>query len=545
MAKTAERQARTAEKQAPASANAVPTPSKSMVRSYASNEFVFAVVGHVGSGTTKIATSLAELLNKGSITGDPFDTEIIKARELIEAWATENDRPIPASEQRNLLNTEQFQNLGDQMRAGGDHAAVANRAIQRIRLIRAKKQKMENPGDQPVEPDGSRRAYIIDSIRHPAEVELLRRVYREAFVLIGVVCDAEVRLTRLQSEKYSTASKVDILKFMERDSRASEDYGQRVSDAFHMADYFVDNTVQQLLDDGTGNREWDINDNLSRLTKIITHTELVRPTIAETAMHEAYGASLRSACLSRQVGAALLDKEGNVIGTGTNEVPKAGGGVYGEHFDEDAIDSRCAFRETGKYCSNTQEQNRIIDEIFDEVPELSSLNEMTKRTRKAELRKSRVGDLIEFSRAVHAEMDALFSAARKGTSTIGTRLFVTTFPCHSCARGIVTAGVDEVQYIEPYPKSLALKLHADAITVGRKENDGKPWLSPSAGGSRVRFSAFTGVAPRLYRRAFLKDRSLKNSLTGVFAIGPAEWGTAWDIHKASYFELEAALAKAR
>jgi deoxycytidylate deaminase len=161
-------------------------------------------------------------------------------------------------------------------------------------------------------------------------------------------------------------------------------------------------------------------------------------------------ALLRSACLSRQVGAALLDKEGNVIGTGTNEVPKAGGGVYGEHFDEDAIDSRCAFRETGKYCSNTQEQNRIIDEIFDEVPELSSLNEMTKRTRKAELRKSRVGDLIEFSRAVHAEMDALFSAARKGTSTIGTRLFVTTFPCHSCARGIVTAGVDEVQYIEPY-----------------------------------------------------------------------------------------------
>jgi hypothetical protein len=38
---------------------------------------------------------------------------------------------------------------------------------------------------------------------------------------------------------------------------------------------------------------------------------------------------------------------------------------------------------------------------------------------------------------------------------------------------------------------------------------------------------------------------LKNSLTGIFAIGPAEWETAWDIHKASYFELEAALAKAR
>jgi len=82
----------TAKKEAPVPDKAVPTPSKSMVRGYASNEFVFAVVGHVGSGTTKIATSLAELLNKGSITGDPFDTEIIKARELIEAWATETER---------------------------------------------------------------------------------------------------------------------------------------------------------------------------------------------------------------------------------------------------------------------------------------------------------------------------------------------------------------------------------------------------------------------------------------------------------------------
>jgi len=200
---------------------------------------------------------------------------------------------------------------------------------------------------------------------------------------------------------------------------------------------------------------------------------------------------------------------------------------------------------TGKFCSNTKEQNRIIDEIFMDVEELAALEPGLKRTRKLALRKSRVGDLIEFSRAVHAEMDALFSAARKGVSTVGTRLFVTTFPCHSCARGIVTAGVDEVQYIEPYPKSLALGLHPDSITIDRKDKSGRVWVPPSKGGAKVKFSAFTGVAPRLYRRAFLKDRSLKNSNTGDFNIGPSEWGTAWDIHKASYFELEAALAKAR
>jgi deoxycytidylate deaminase len=486
---------------------------------------------------------------------EAFDVEIIKARESIEAWARENRRPVPSGIPSSLESTVQFQNLGDEMREGGDHAIVAQKAIQRIRLLRAHKQGIADPGDKPVVPDGTRRAYIIDSIRHPAEVELLRRLYREAFILIGVVCDARVRLTRLHSEKYKTAGKDDIIKFMDRDARATEKHGQRVSDAFHMADYFVDNTAPQYLEDGSPNlEEWDINDNLSRLMKIITHSELVRPTIAETAMHEAYGASLRSACLSRQVGAALLDAKGNVIGTGTNEVPKAGGGVYGEAFadsDENADktnieerDYRCAFRAT-KYCSNTQEQNRIIDEIFVELEELSKLDPITKNARKLRLRQSRVGDLIEFSRAVHAEMDALLSAAREGTSTVGTRLFVTTFPCHSCARGIVTAGVDEVQYIEPYPKSLALQLHADAITVDRKGSDGKPWIPPSQDGTKVKFTAFTGVAPRLYRRAFFKDRSLKDSNTGIFQIGPPEWGTAWDIHRASYVELEAALAKAR
>jgi deoxycytidylate deaminase len=330
---------------------------------------------------------------------------------------------------------------------------------------------------------------------------------------------------------------------MDRDAHAHEKHGQRVSDAFHMADFFVDNTIAQYREDGSANGDWDINEKLSRLIKIITHAEVTRPTMAETSMHQAYGASLRSACLSRQVGASLVDSSGNVIATGTNEVPRAGGGVYGESFELDVEDHRCAYRRTGQFCSNTREQNRIIDDIFEELPELAAMDPIMKRTRKVQLRHSRVGELIEFSRAVHAEMDALFSAARKGVSTAGTRLFVTTFPCHFCARAIVTAGVDEVQYIEPYPKSLALELHSDAVTVDRRDREGREWIAPSKGGRKVKFSVFTGVAPRLYPRAFLKDRSLKDGESGEYRMGQADWGTPWDIHRTSYVELEAALAK--
>ena len=43
------------------------------------------------------------------------------------------------------------------------------------------------PGE-PVSPDQQPRAYLIDFfIRHPAEIELLRRTYMHSFALIGVV----------------------------------------------------------------------------------------------------------------------------------------------------------------------------------------------------------------------------------------------------------------------------------------------------------------------------------------------------------------------
>ncbi len=135
-------------------------------------------------------------------------------------------------------------------------------------------------------------------------------------------------------------------------------------------------------------------------------------------------------------------------------------------------------------------------------------------------------------------MDALFSAARTGVSLVGTRMFVTTFPCHYCARHIVAAGVDEVQYIEPYPKSKALNLHKDAIAI---EHSG--WKPPSSGGNRVLFRPFSGVAPQLYKRAFTKDRSLKDSETGAMRFRNPEWGTPWHLSRESYVQIETQLSE--
>jgi deoxycytidylate deaminase len=505
-----------------------------------SNELFFAVVGHAGSGTSAVATALADLLRETEIQGQKVDVEILKARSVIERWAKANKLPIPSPKpSKTLSGVKDLQDYGDKMRAElkkgqPDFASVARGLIYEIRKRRAEKVGATLTGGTPVKPDGKPRAYILDSIRHPDEVRLLRHLYDDAFVLVGVFCEEQERIDRM-SEKYRPATEEQIREFMKRDANAAEKHGQHVADAFHLADYFVNNTPKRAQP-----KDWVVNDEVSRLVKIISHSEIERPRIEETAMYHAHSAQMQSACLSRQVGAALVDAEGNVVATGTNEVPRAGGGVYGESFDHKAPDFRCAMypNSADRFCRNTQSQNQIIQELIADVPELKGLSPDRKKTLEIELRNTRIGSLVEFSRAVHAEMDALLSAARKGTSLIGTRLFVTTFPCHYCARHIITAGVDEVQYIEPYPKSRALALHEDAIVT---EPIGE-WKPPSSGGQKVLFRPFSGVSPVLYKRAFLKERELKNKNTGIISIQEPQWGTPWHLSRASYPELEAELS---
>jgi deoxycytidylate deaminase len=507
--------------------------ARKIVMEQAAEELVFAVVGHVGSGTTETASALVDALK-----GAGYDSELLKASHEIDRWSKGGGDRAPL--EVSLSRAEALQNSGDAMRSNGDYAAVAAALIGLVRETRAAKLNQSLVAGEPVVPDGKQRAYVLDSVRHPAEIELLRRVYGNAFSLVGVVCQEETRESRL-ANKYSDEASPDAIRaFMARDSKAPEKHGQRVSDAFHMADYFVDNSPDRWLEHRRPNVHWTIPEQLSRLVKIIQRKSIQHPYIAETAMYMAQGARFRSSCLSRQVGAALLSKDGEVVAVGTNDVPRPGGGLCGPGWaapEDNARDGRCVH---GKGCMSTEEQDELAKEVAAHLVKEGVVSATYQADLAGKLRKTRIGELIEYSRAVHAEMEALLAAARKGTSTKGTRMFVTTYPCHYCARHIVSAGVDEVQYIEPYPKSRARRMHGDAITVQAVN-----WKAPSLGGDRVLFRPFTGVAPRLYARAFLKDRDLKDDTTGAVTNGLPEWGTSWYIARASYAEMEAKISQNR
>jgi deoxycytidylate deaminase len=285
---------------------------------------------------------------------------------------------------------------------------------------------------------------------------------------------------------------------VQRDAEDSENkFGQQVNDTFHRADYFVDNTYNREQEG-----EFTLPEEIKRIFDIVFTGEIHRPRSEERGMYHAQAAAMRSSCLSRQVGASILDSNGDVISVGTNEVPKYGGGAY----DGSGVnDDRC-FRARGE-CSNTVQQAAIIKDVFEKLEKHGLLKPaVTEETLDKALKSTRVKSLIEFSRSVHAEMDALLGLVRSGTKLPDKSvLFSTTYPCHNCARHIVAAGITKVVYLEPYAKSMAIDLHDDSIADNKSEKD-------STG--KVRFAPYQGVSPRLFKAVYMKTGELKDRKTG-------------------------------
>ena len=259
--------------------------------------------------------------------------------------------------------------------------------------------------------------------------------------------------------------------------------GQKVGKTFPLADFFM-----------TSESRPELERNLKRLTQLTFGNPYISPTRDEQAMFFAKAAALRSLDLSRQVGAAIVSEDGDLLTTGCNEVPKFGGGLY---WAEDRFVERDYERGLD---SNVAVKREIIKDIFDRLKDkrLLTKKSMLKSSavlsdealfeNGAYLKDSQVFDVIEFGGAVHAEMAAISQAARAGVRLQDGRLFCTTFPCHICARHIVASGIREVVFIEPYEKSRAQELFGDSISVEPTEP------SPNS----TNFRAFVGVAPRRY-----------------------------------------------
>ncbi|WP_326523222.1 deaminase [Sphingomonas sp.] len=332
-----------------------------------------------------------------------------------------------------------------------------------------------------------RRVTVVRQLKRTEEVDLLRSVYGTNILFLSCYAPRAVRVKyfadKFASESRSssrTLHEARALELISKDEHEADDpNGQRLLETYAKGDFVVDCSTPQAL-----------TRTMDRFVEAFFGYPFISPNHDEYGAYLAYSASLRSADLSRQVGAAIFQPTGEIVALGCNEVPKFGGGTYWTDDPNDARDFQIG-----------QDSNSRLktDMIRDTVQHLidAGWSPPTREIDGNELDNAMINDILEFGRVIHAEMNAICDASRFGRRTSGSTLYCTTFPCHMCSRHIVAAGIERVVYLEPYHKSLARELYPDSIGF----DDGT-----DAPTGKVLFASYAGVTPIAFQTVFSKRR---------------------------------------
>lgn len=195
---------------------------------------------------------------------------------------------------------------------------------------------------------------------------------------------------------------------------------------------------------------------------LILHPGLVTPTAAERCMAVAYTAKLNSGCLSRQVGAAITNKDGSVRSIGWNEVPH--GQVSCSLRTIDGIESDeacnlCSYSEfemmgTVKYKDNKSFIEKIRDDYGKDLsPVKSRLHGLPFSYCFRALHNRYEGEKNQvFTRSLHAEENAIIQMSKYGGEALKDGIiYVTASPCELCSKKLYQIGVRQIVYVDPYP----------------------------------------------------------------------------------------------
>ncbi len=463
--------------------------SRDRVRATHTQEIVFVLCGYMGSNIRTVAESLQSVMENDY----GYECQRIKLSKFIEINRPKNSYNAQGS--NDYIRIKNLIEDGNSMRDKYGSEILVELAIEKIGLDRLDSAE-KTTGEENVEHlqfKSQRKCYIIESVKNLSELSVLKEVYRNLLYTIGVFSPYKIRHDNL---RHKDVTEKEIAELIDQDSHEEIPHGQDVRDTFTKADYFLryDSASKSFL-----------QARLRRFVHLIFGSEIITPTIDETAMYIASSAASNSACLSRQVGACITDKNGCIVSIGWNDVPNFKGNLYYHQSSSDIQgknDNRCLNFHNG-VCMNDEYKIKISNRLIDEIIKSGLIKEENKVKLKNIINKSRLKSLIEFSRSIHAEMHAIIIGSQKtGDKMIGGKLYCTTYPCHNCARHIVLSGITEVYYIEPYSKSLAIDLHSDSLT--EDENDT----------NRVKLLLYDGVSPSRYTQMFKMGDLKRKDLEG-------------------------------
>lgn len=465
-------------------------------------ELVFALVGPAGVRLRGVSKVLKEHLHTFG-----YKTIDIRISDLLKNFKDCTEAASPGEYERIIHR----QKMALKVRKNLNDGAALVRAG--ILAIREERTKITGSPDQPA----FSHVYVLDQLKHPSEVDLLRQIYGSSFILIAGHAPKIVRLEVLakqmaDSDVHSVNAeyqqKAEAIIDIDDKQDDENDLGQNTRDTYPLADFFAN-----LGRDGGEN-------SVRRFVDLLFGHPFITPYPEEYAMYQAAAGSLRSSDENRQVGAVIAKLELNsgrilnvdVVASGMNEVPRRGGGFY---WHEDSPDGRDQWLIAYNEDDRAKKIKTIaLAELLEKIKKIGWLNASVNTSQTnflarellPHLKGTQFMNIGEFVRPVHAEMAALIDSARRGVAVHGLSMYVTTFPCHNCAKHIIAAGLKQVIYLEPYPKSKAKVLHGEEIELDSTDGSSKD--------NKVVFMAFTGVAPRQYQCVFsMSSRGAKKGLS--------------------------------
>ncbi len=233
------------------------------------------------------------------------------------------------------------------------------------------------------------RNYVIDSIRHPREIEALRRLPHFHLLHLDAPIERRYERARERQDARVPASFEQFAELEAREMGGSPD-AQNLGACARLAD-------ATLINDGS--REAF----LARADELIANwlRQQGRPGWDEYFMRIARIVALRSNCIKRKV-AAIIVKDRRIISTGYNGTPR---GV-----------------------ANCNEGG---------CPRCAGL--------------SISGQNLDACLCSHGEENAIVQAAYHGISIKDATLYSTFSPCLQCTKMIINAGIREVVYNSHYP----------------------------------------------------------------------------------------------
>lgn len=240
--------------------------------------------------------------------------------------------------------------------------------------------------------------YVIDSVRHPSEVQVLRR--RSDFYLAYVEAPERLRFERLKERMRENDPKTfeEFQSLEEKEAQSAKASDQQLDQAISLADVTLEN----------GGGLEALHEKVKEVILDLSRRQ-TRPDWDHYFMGIAKVVALRSNCIKRKV-AAVIVKDKRIIATGYNGTPR---GI------KNCNEGGCP------RCNTIGESGKGLEECL----------------------------------CSHAEENAIVQSAYHGVNIKDSVLYSTFSPCLTCTKMIINAGIKEVVYNIEYPLSeTSLKL---------------------------------------------------------------------------------------